>query len=217
MRLEVAVDCPCRMRAAQGGADLPGDPPRLVAAHRTAREPVAERHAPQPFHGEERPSGMLVHVENGHDSGTGDAPREIHLALEPLADDSVVGEMRVQGLQRQLPAVRVDGREDLGESPLPEPSVDPEPPGNHRPWREPRQKSLLPGGGPRRARRGHRGSTGASNRLEGRRAARRAWREPRTEWAPARRVRSARSGCARIGCAGAARTPGPRSIPAASP
>ena len=107
LRLEIAVHDPALMRRRERLRHPARDEHRLIARHRALGEAIGQRDPAQQLHREKRPDAALrllvpVEIEDAHDAGVIEAARDAHLAQEAQRQFLVVGEVRVQDLDRDL-------------------------------------------------------------------------------------------------------------------
>ena len=100
--LDVSVHDARMMSGAQCAADLIHDPHRFVEGERALDETIFERSSPQPAHHEVRAARFPPEVVERHDVRMLEAGDELRLVLEPADEQGVVGEIRVNDLDRDV-------------------------------------------------------------------------------------------------------------------
>ncbi len=136
--LEVAMDHVRPMRGREACHQTGDDRRQLTRVHLTfATHPLAQRLPLEQLHRDEDPAVVQPPERLDADDG-----RRVQLAEDlPLPAEardglSVEGDLRLEELQRDLLASREIGRaEHLRHAAAADVALDPEPPGDHRPWR----------------------------------------------------------------------------------
>ena len=99
---QVAVDDSPPVRVGQGGRDRPAVPAGVVPVERASGDQRVERDAFDELHDEHRLAVVLEHVVEADDVRMLEARQRRRLALEPLAQLGVLGDPRVEDLQRDV-------------------------------------------------------------------------------------------------------------------
>lgn len=103
-RLDIAVDDPLPVRRVEGVGDLGAEIEDRRFRHRARREERLERLPLEQFHGEEALSFVLAEIVDRADVWMVQRRGSARLPFEPLDRARIVGQLRGQELQRDVPA-----------------------------------------------------------------------------------------------------------------